>query len=197
VEEKLRVSLDKPGSIALLQKNILAVLDLLNPAKNRCPVIVCIGTDRCTGDALGPLVGTKINPMIPFEVYGTLSEPVHARNLISYREKVLAQKPLPLIIAIDASLGPMNRVGSINVGPGPLYPGRGVKKELPPIGDMHITGLVNISGFWEHLVLQSTRLDLVYRMAQSISLALAGACRRFFLPSYKAKRLQKKSFNKL
>jgi hypothetical protein len=37
---------------------------------------------------------------------------------------------------------------------------------LPEIGDLHITGVVNVSGFMEHSVLQNTRLSVVVNMAK-------------------------------
>ena len=47
-------------------------------------VFVCIGSDRVTGDSLGPLIGYKLNKS-PFAsrfiIYGTLEYPVHALNL--------------------------------------------------------------------------------------------------------------------
>ena len=55
------------------------------------------------------------------------------------------------------------------VAEGPLKPGTGVNKDLPPIGDAHITGIVNVGGFMEYLVLQNTRLSLVIRMAEAIA----------------------------
>ena len=54
------------------------------PIKTNIPLIlVCIGTDRSTGDALGPLVGTKLEQIDiqNLQVFGTLDEPVHALNL--------------------------------------------------------------------------------------------------------------------
>lgn len=45
-------------------------------------VIVCIGTDKCIGDCLGPLVGTMLlEKFIPLPVYGTIKSPMHALNL--------------------------------------------------------------------------------------------------------------------
>ena len=46
-------------------------------------VIVCIGTDRSTGDSLGPLVGSKLLQMgfRDQHLFGTLYQPVHAMNL--------------------------------------------------------------------------------------------------------------------
>jgi len=50
-----------------------------------------------------------------------------------------------------------------------LKPGAGVKKELPVVGDIHITGVVNVGGFMEYFVLQNTRLHLVISMAEVIA----------------------------
>ncbi len=134
-------------------------------------VILCIGTDRSTGDCLGPLVGYKLK-LIQYSnvyVYGTLDNPVHAKNLCEVLEQIKAKHDRPFIIAIDACLGKTDRVGRINIGKGPLKPGAGVNKSLPEVGHIHIVGVVNISGFMEYLILQNTRLSLVMRMADTIS----------------------------
>lgn len=49
-------------------------------------VFLCIGTDRSTGDSLGPLIGYKLNQMkiSKATVFGTLERPVHAMNLENY-----------------------------------------------------------------------------------------------------------------
>ena len=55
---------------------------------------------------------------------------------------------------------------------GPIHPGKAVGKELPPVGDVSIKGIVNIAGFMEHAVLQSTRLHLPFEMSRIIARAL-------------------------
>jgi putative sporulation protein YyaC len=140
---------------------------------DRAPIIVlCIGTDRSTGDCLGPLVGHKLSAISISEkvlVYGTLDKPVHAKNLGDTLEGISRQYSNPFIIAVDACLGCMERVGHITIGSGPLRPGAGVRKNLPCVGDMHVSGIVNFGGFMEYLVLQNTRLSLVMKMATIIS----------------------------
>ncbi|MGI6697803.1 MAG: spore protease YyaC [Clostridia bacterium] len=141
-------------------------------AHDRGPIIMlCIGTDRSTGDCLGPLVGYKLSAMNSsrYLVYGTLDKPVHAKNLKEALEKIRARHSNPFIIAVDASLGSMERIGHITIGEGPLRPGAGVKKNLPCVGDMHVSGIVNFGGFMEYLILQNTRLSLVMKMANVIS----------------------------
>ncbi|MBM6616925.1 spore protease YyaC [Bacillus suaedaesalsae] len=133
--------------------------------------VVCIGTDRSTGDALGPLIGTKLEESgISFiHVFGTLENPIHAVNLEEQLTYIKDKLNNPFILAIDACLGRLKNVGCVTVATGPVKPGAGVKKELPPVGDIHITGIVNVSGFMEYFVLQNTRLNLVMKMATTIS----------------------------
>jgi len=137
-------------------------------------VILCIGTDRSTGDALGPLVGSKLkaNAEPLLHVYGTLEDPVHAINLSEKIGHIESVHPRATIIAIDACLGQFSNVGNINVADGPLKPGAGVKKDLPSVGTFHITGIVNVGGFMEYFVLQNTRLSVVMNMADTIATAL-------------------------
>lgn len=144
-------------------------------------VILCIGTDRSTGDALGPIVGSQLHSSFPkhFYVYGTLEEPVHAINLKEKIDFVAEQHHDPIVIAIDACLGQFNNVGSINVADGPLKPGAGVKKELPSVGTFHITGIVNVGGFMEYFVLQNTRLFVVMKMAEIISNSICHSVSQF------------------
>ncbi|HET7580528.1 MAG TPA: spore protease YyaC [Bacillales bacterium] len=150
----------------------------LPPDCKRPIVIVCIGTDRSTGDALGPIIGTKLEHQSSsaFHVYGTLDKPVHAVNLESELEQIYGCHKNPYIIGIDASLGKAANIGMITFGKGPVKPGAGVKKQLPPVGHAHVTGIVNVSGFMEYFVLQNTRLNLVMQMADTIAGGLHAAC---------------------
>ena len=133
-------------------------------------IIVCIGTDRATGDCLGPLIGYKVKDMKYYNVhvYGTLDEPVHAKNLCEYIE-IFNKFDNPFIIAIDACLGKLERIGFVNIKEGPLSPGSGVNKNLPAIGHVNITGIVNVGGFMEIMILQNTRLSVVMNMANLVA----------------------------
>jgi len=145
-----------------------------NALRERSVIAMCIGTDRSTGDSLGPLVGDMLVKfkMSGVHVYGTLDNPVHARNLEETLTNARILHPDAFLVAVDASLGILDHVGCISVGRGPIKPGAGLKKELPPVGDMHITGIVNTGGFMDFLVLQSTRLSVVMRMADVIARSL-------------------------
>ncbi|GIO32784.1 MULTISPECIES: spore protease YyaC [Paenibacillus] len=154
------------------------LLFYLSQAEERQPVVVvCIGTDRSTGDCLGPLVGTALarynSPW--FHLFGTLDEPVHAVNLQETLSTIHGLYDRPFVIGIDACLGQSSSVGCIQVASGPLKPGAGVHKELPPVGDIHLTGIVNVGGFMEYFVLQNTRLSLVVRLSEIIASSLHSA----------------------
>lgn len=161
-------------------------------------VIVCIGTDRSTGDSLGPLVGSRLQALLPdagCPIYGTLDEPVHAVNLNDTLISIRQLYAKPFIIAIDACLGQLGSVGMISVGPGPLKPGAGVNKNLPEVGDIHITGIVNVGGFMEYFVLQNTRLSVVMKMAECIALPLAETAVSFLdVFPYRESRLESNYF---
>lgn len=137
----------------------------------RSLVFVCIGTDRSTGDSLGPLIGYKISNMKykGVHVYGDLESPVHAKNLEEVMKSISTGCQEPFIVAIDACLGRMDHVGYISIGEGAIRPGSGVKKELSPVGDMFVTGIVNFGGFMDFLVLQNTRLHIVMKIADLIA----------------------------
>ncbi|WP_035269715.1 spore protease YyaC [Desulfitibacter alkalitolerans] len=152
---------------------LASYLITLDPQLDRPIVVVNIGTDRSTGDSLGPLVGSFLKErqsLIPnIHVYGTLDEPVHATNIVRYMEDIMETHTNPIIIAVDACLGQAKNVGNLNLGIGPVKPGAGVKKELPYVGHIYMTGTVNVGGYLEYLVLQNTRLNLVMKLAKSIS----------------------------
>ena len=132
-------------------------------------VILCIGSDRATGDCLGPLVGAQLKNALPnIAVFGTLECPVHAMNLESTVETIYELYNEPFIIAIDASLGISRHVGYVSVFKGSLRPGIGVNKSLPDVGDISITGIVNEAGSYGHILIQNTRLSLVMTLVDFI-----------------------------
>lgn len=167
------INIEEPMAVSLFNKSFLKYMDTYYIPPYRDLIILCIGTDRSTGDSLGPLIGYKLQKLLRgYEnifIHGTLDEPVHAKNLKESIDFIYKTYDHPFVIAIDACLGKVDRVGYINIGYGPLKPGAGVNKELPSIGNIHITGIVNLGGFMEYIVLQNTRLNLVMKMADMIS----------------------------
>lgn len=151
---------------ALIKKHVLYNKDI---------IFLCIGSDRATGDSLGPIIGYKLSKYIKlpnFHIYGTLEHPVHAKNLKDTIATIYEKHNDAFIIAIDASLGKSDHIGYITLGEGPLKPGAGVDKDLPEVGDLFITGIVNFSGVLDHMLLQTTRLNVVMSLADQICLAI-------------------------
>lgn len=131
--------------------------------------VICIGTDRCIVDCLGPLVGTMlINKKLPLKIYGTLKEPVHAVNFTK-RIEFINRINHTNIIAIDACLSERRQPGTIEIKEGAIRPGKGIGKVLPEIGDLSIVGIVDKSGTEFHQLLQETRLSFIFEMAEIIS----------------------------
>lgn len=132
--------------------------------------IVCIGTDKCIVDSLGPLVGTMLAKQLEntgIDIYGTLKSPVHALNLYD-NLRIINSKNYDKVIAIDACLSNKKNQGIIETRSGPITPGKGVGKILPEIGDVSIVGIVDTSDKDFHYLVQETHLSLIYDMAEII-----------------------------
>lgn len=134
-------------------------------------VIVCVGTDRSTGDCLGPLVGERLKQSLLYNttVYGTLEHPVHALNLEEVLCQIKKHHVRAFVLAVDAVLWKVENIGKVYIKKEPLRPGAGVHKNLPVIGDAMIGGVVNVGGYMEMTVLQNTRLFTVVQLADLIS----------------------------
>ncbi|GEM_PF-4006764 len=135
-----------------------------------CPPwsVVCIGTDRSTGDALGPLTGSLLRSSSTPDlcVFGSVRSPIHAANL---RDFVRGFQPIGPVVAVDACLGERRHIGTVSLCPDPLRPGAGIRKNLPEIGDLHVAGTVGARGFMEFEALQNARLNMVLSLASWIA----------------------------
>lgn len=138
-------------------------------------MFLCIGTDRSTGDSLGPLVGYNLRRrhLSRAAVIGTLERPVHAMNLDVYVRHIRMHYPDYIVVAIDASVGSADHVGYATLGRGALQPGLGVSKDLEAVGDISITGIVGGIGSHDPVMLQSVRLSMVMKMADCICESIA------------------------
>ncbi len=179
ISTPVKIHIEDSDAVAKLTEAFSEKLFSLGLTSDRPRLIICIGTDRSTGDSLGPIVGSRLLELNHkcFKVLGTLENPVHATNLAEYL-KIIEKMPDPFVIAVDACLGNVNNVGCINIAEGALKPGAGVNKLLPPVGNLHITGVVNVGGFMEYFVLQNTRLNTVMKMARIISEAIHQASKQ-------------------
>ena len=157
------------------KENVIEILSLiLKDIISENTVVICIGTDRAIGDALGPLVGTMLkNSDFKYPVYGTLDNPIHALNIYESIDQIKEKHSNSEFLAIDACLGKAEQIGNILVKRGPVWPGAALQKDLPAVGHVHIKGVVNASGSMEFLTLQSTRLYDVMKMSEVIGKGIA------------------------
>jgi len=131
-------------------------------------VFFCVGTDRSTGDSFAPYVGTILEEKGYTNVIGTIDDPAHAVNL---EERIREIPKGATVIAIDASLGKQSSIETLKFNSGALYAGAGVGKDLPPIGDYHIQGIVNVNSKVKSinmLVLQNTRFKTIMSLAKQL-----------------------------
>lgn len=142
-------------------------------------LILCIGTDICTGDSFGPLTGTLLmKNNCPCTIIGDLKNIVHYNNLKDKIRYIKCNYEDYFIIAIDASLGEKNNIGKIIIEKGSIFPATALKSKDISIGDIAIKAIVNryssIKSANEY-ILQQTRLYHVYSMADILSKALLKA----------------------
>lgn len=135
-------------------------------------VFICIGTDRSTGDALGPLVGTSLEQRGFHNVIGSLAHPCDAVNL---EQRLLSVSPDHVVVAIDACLGQPAMVGSFLVSKQPIVPAESVGKALPAVGHYSIAAVVNGNGPKPYWILQMTSLYKVMTMAEQLAGAIEAA----------------------
>jgi putative sporulation protein YyaC len=131
-------------------------------------IILCVGSDRSTGDSLGPIVGTMLTEAdIPFPVYGTLEKPVHALNIKKILKDIYQKHNQPFILGIDACLGDERQIGFIFLKEGSLVPGMAVNKSLPSVGEYHMKAVVNyLDSLAPAQSLNNTRLFTVVKLAE-------------------------------
>ncbi|KHO61005.1 sporulation protein [Thermoanaerobacter sp. YS13] len=159
--DELRLKYDDSNAIYFIS-NFLSTY--LSPNS----IFLCIGTDKFISDSLGPIVGNLLSKSLPptYFVYGTLKSPIHAMNLEENMKYIKKKHPNSKIIAIDASLGDKESIGKISIKKAPLYPGKGVGKMLPPVGDISIVGIVDV---YDSIPLNSVRLGFVFDIAEVIT----------------------------
>ena len=145
-------------------------------------LFLCIGSDRVTGDSLGPVIGYKLNKLCGREVtiIGSLEHPVHAVNLIQTLHWISLRKDKPILVAIDASIGMTEHVGYITLSNRPLKPGQAVDKDLPAVGHISITGIVSSRQDKTLFPLHNTSLSLIMNLADCICNGISRFCYTHF-----------------
>ncbi|MFB9331013.1 DUF1256 domain-containing protein [Paenibacillus aurantiacus] len=134
--------------------------------------IVCIGTDRSTGDSYGTWVGTLLAERGWKNVVGTLAAPCDAEHYGVLTQSLPQER---VVIAVDAGLGKADGVGGFLVAAGPLYPSRATGGQLAPVGDYSIGGIVGPLSAKPYWSLQRASLYQVIGMARDTAEAISQA----------------------
>ncbi|WP_413299472.1 spore protease YyaC [Bacillus sp. 1P10SD] len=153
----------------------------LIPEGTQHVLVACIGSNRISGDSLGPFVGTLLNNSYSnhLSVIGNLQNPLDAATLIPELSRfVIPQNSF--VIAVDSVIGSVDFVHTIIVREGLLQPGAGLDKTLPPMGDCSIMGVTidRESAIEDSLIY--TNLHIVYKMATNIAKGISLAVRLYF-----------------
>ena len=150
----------------------------------RFPIIICIGSDLVLGDSLGPLVGTLLKKKnVRSYIYGTLNYPVTAKEVEYARTYLRQMHPNSVLIAVDAAIGNSDDIGLIKVLNKGLKPGLGVDKNLGEVGDLSIIGVVASKSIKNYNLFNLTRLNLIYKMAESIADGIDKYIKHLLAPS--------------
>ena len=139
------------------------------------PIIMCLGTDKVIADSLGPIVGhlltTKYN--IKTYVYGSLKRTVNSVNLETYCSHINKTHKGQTLLVVDAGLGNLEQLGSININAGGVIPYNNCYYKK--IGDISITGIVLEKGFLRSMQLRQTKLNFISEMAEVIAKVIYNA----------------------
>lgn len=159
----------------LAPSGIILALNNLLKEQASAPVILCIGSDLSVGDSLGPLCGTMLSERTCADifVYGTLKKTVTAKEIKYMNEFLKDTHPKSPIIAVDAAVGSAGDIGLIKVTGSGIKPGAGANKKLGKIGDIGILGIVAEKSIFNYSLLNLTRLNLIWSMADIIAQALS------------------------
>jgi len=167
---KYKTHYDSPNSY-------MEIADKIKCYIKKDTIIICVGTDKCIGDCLGPLVGSLlVENNFPLPVFGTLEYPIHALNIEENLKSINKLHPNSLVIGIDACLGEESSIGEIHIRDYPIHPGKGVGKRLPEVGNISIIGIVDSSDTAAFFTNRSIRLHLIMEIAKIISKALILSC---------------------
>ena len=147
------------------------------------PIILCVGSDLVIGDSLGPLCGTMLKSKnINSFIYGTLKNPITAKEMPYISTYLKKTHPSSPIITIDAAVGNNDDIGLIKVINKGIKPGLGVNKDFETLGDLSIIGIIASKTKNNHALYSLTRLNLVYKTATMITDGVVD-----FLSSYQNK----------
>lgn len=146
-----------------------------NIHSNYKKVFLCIGTNKCIGDSLGPKVGQILYNKLKFEdviVLGNIKENITYGNIGENLNNIYKQIRNPYVIVIDSALANKEYIGNVFINNSSMIIGNSLGKEDYKIGDISIKGIVgenkenNIKNFE---ILNNVSKKLIEELSNKIS----------------------------
>jgi putative sporulation protein YyaC len=138
------------------------------------PVVMCIGSDRVSGDLLGPAVGKKlVEYNLRAYVYGVTGRNINGANIDFYDGFIREVHKDSKVVAVDACLGAEKEIGKIKVGNRGVGAGHAVRKTGKRYGDIGIVGIVAENAEDNVMQLLSVEVSLVEELSARIAEYLA------------------------
>ena len=134
-------------------------------------VVLCVGSDKVSGDCLGPTVGSLLIEKYNVNafVYGCIGRTVNSLNIAEYKDFLREKHPNAFIIAVDACLGSKNDVGKIKINDKGVAAGLAVGRKTGRIGDIGVLGIVSEISKDNLSALLSSPYSMVYELAEKVA----------------------------
>lgn len=159
-----------------MQNNTLRILKQnLKEYKNRKIIFLCIGTNHCIGDSLGPQVGEILSKQIQnrnVQVYGNIRNNLHYENIDNVLNKINSQINMPYVIVVDSALSHEEYIGNIIINKKKMIIGEALEKKEYKIGNISIKGIVgkNNRNVQENInTLKNVPLQRIEKLSKKIS----------------------------
>lgn len=109
-------------------------------------VILCVGTNKIVGDSVGPIVGKKLTRLLKHKenvkIYGNTKKNLNLKNAKHVLEEISCIQPEPLIITIDAALGPKEMIETVFMTTGKIKIGEALGNGMGYNSHINIKGIV-------------------------------------------------------
>lgn len=138
-------------------------------------IILCIGTSKCIGDSLGPLVGENLYNEINksnIYIFGNLKNNITYQNIDIVLNKINKQIINSYFIVIDSALSDKENIGKVVISRNKMIIGSSLNKLNYEIGNLSIKGVVGenknscIQNFNE---LNNVPINLIKKLSKQIS----------------------------
>ena len=107
-------------------------------------LFLCIGSEKISGDCIGPIVGTLLKEKykIPYPVFGTEENSVNGKNVSEYVRLIKEYFPAHKIIAVDAAVGEEKDLWTLKYRVGGVRAGGAINADSEYVGEVGILAVV-------------------------------------------------------